>query len=319
MSFLFEGLVQNIPAIFYRCKCDTQWTMLFINTNVEKLTDYPASDFLNNSTRTYRSIIHPQDTRKVERAVQIAMQAHEPWTIEYRLLTRDNKEKWVIEMGIAIYDDMGDLEFLDGFIQDITKRKEMELALIASEKQIRNMAFTDSVTGLTNRNLFTDRLDQMILDSKRYHHEFALLFIDLDGFKKINDTYGHLVGDKLLAMAGERISASFRDSDVVARFGGDEFLIIVKNTSDVRAIESIAAKLLHKLAEPYYVDDLKFSVTASFGIAIHPQHATTSTKLIQRADKAMYKAKDAGRNCFVICNEKTQAGMGGNTSNTKNQ
>jgi len=319
MSAIFEGLIQNIPAIFYRSKCDAEWTMLFINTAIEKLTSYPASDFLNNSIRTYSSIIHAEDTQKVDSGVHTAIQTREPWAIEYRLLTRNKEVRWVIEMGVAIHDENGEVEYLDGFIQDITERKKMELALIASEQQIRDMAFTDSVTGLANRNLFTDRLDQMILDSNRYHHEFALLFVDLDGFKKINDTFGHLVGDKLLAMTGERISASFRDSDVVARFGGDEFLIIVKNTTDVHVIDSIATKLLHKLAEPYYVDDLKFSVTASFGIAIYPRHANTSTKLIQSADKAMYKAKDAGRNCFVICNEKAEASMEQNTTEATEQ
>jgi len=223
------------------------------------------------------------------------------------LITQKNEEKWVSEMGVAIYSPSGELEYLDGFIQDITERKKMELALRASEKEIRDMAFTDTVTGLANRNLFTDQLDQIILDANRYKHEFALLFIDLDGFKNVNDSYGHLVGDKLLSMAGERISTSFRDSDVVARFGGDEFLIIIKNTTDIESIETISNKLLIKLANHYYVDDLELSVTGSIGIAIFPRHATHSTKLIKRADKAMYQAKDAGRNRFVVYSDNESA------------
>ncbi|EGH00025.1 Signaling protein with a periplasmic binding domain and GGDEF domain [gamma proteobacterium IMCC2047] len=303
MNSIFEGLIQNIPAIFYRCKCDQQWTMLFINPAIEKLTGYPATNFISNSARTYSSIIHPEDAQKVASAVEVATQSGEPWAVEYRVITHNGEERWVIEMGVGIFDDQGVLKYLEGFIQNITERKNIELALVASERQIRDMAFTDCVTGLANRNLFTDRLDQMILDSKRYHHEFALLFIDLDGFKKINDTYGHLVGDKLLAMTGERISASFRDSDIVARFGGDEFLVIVKNTGDVKAIAQVCGKLLKRLAEPHYIDDLEFTVTASIGIAHYPCHATSSSRLIQMADKAMYKAKRAGRNCFVICSE----------------
>lgn len=306
MSSLFEGLIQNIPAIFYRCQCDKHWSMLFINNAIEKLTGYPTADFINNKIRSYASIIHPEDTKKVEAAVHTAMQIREPWSTEYRLITRDNEVRWVVEMGVAIYADNGELEYHDGFIQDITERKKIEFALIASEKQIRDMAFTDSVTGLANRNLFSDRLDQIILDSSRYEHKFSLLFIDLDGFKLINDTYGHQVGDKLLSLSAERISQSFRESDVVARFGGDEFLIIAKNTSSMQSAKCISTKLLDNLAKPYYIDDLKLSVTGSIGIAIYPKHATTSSELIRKADKAMYQAKDAGRNGYVIYTEEDE-------------
>jgi len=302
MSTFFEGLIQNIPAIFFRTKCDKNWTVEFINDAIKNLTGWPADDFIGNKAITYASIVHPEDLGMLRSAIEKATKENEPWSVEYRIITRDNTVKWLAETGIAIYSQTGEVEYEDGFIQDISERKSMELALRASEKQIRDMAFTDSVTGLANRNLFTDRLNQFILESKRYHSEFALLFIDIDKFKIINDTHGHLVGDKLLSMAAERISTSFRESDVVARFGGDEFLVIVKNISNSQEISLIADNLLAKLAAPYYVDSLELRITGSIGITFCPKDSTNSAQLIQNADKAMYQAKEAGKNCFAIFN-----------------
>ena len=300
MASVFEGLIQNIPAIFYRCNHDKNWTMHFINNAIEGLTGYPASDFVDNKVRGFSSIIHPDDTRKVEAAIRTALTKNSAWEIEYRLLTKANEIKWVAETGVGIFSAQQQLQYLDGFIQDITERKKMELSLWASEQQIRDMAFTDSVTGLANRNLFTDRLDQLMLQTKRYHLEFSLLFIDLDKFKHVNDTHGHLVGDQLLSMAAERISTSFRESDVVARFGGDEFLVIVKSTPGIEKIARIAEKLLTKLAAPYYVDNLELRVTGSIGIATCPRDSSTSLGLIKHADSAMYSAKLAGRNRYCV-------------------
>jgi len=300
MPSVFEGLIQNIPAIFYRCACDKSWTTHFMNNAIEDLTGYPASDFIANDVRTFTSIIHPDDSRKVSFSILNAVSNETRWEIEYRLITTAGDIKWVAETGVGIFSDDGQLEYLDGFIQDISARKKMELALKASEQQIRDMAFTDSVTGLANRNLFTDRLDQLILSCERYQTEFALLFIDLDKFKQVNDTHGHLVGDKLLSMAGERISTSFRESDVVARFGGDEFLVIVKNTTDVSNIELLAEKLLTTLSQPYYVNNLELVITGSIGITTCPLNGRSSNQLIQHADKAMYEAKMAGKNRYYV-------------------
>jgi len=300
MASVFEGLIQNIPAIFYRCACDENWTMRFINNAVKDITGFPASDFINNAVRPFSCVIHPEDQEKVSATILDAVAEKRRWELEFRFATASGETKWVAEIGVAIFSPDDQLEYLDGFIQDITERKKMELALRASEQQIRDMAFTDSVTGLANRNLFTDRLEQLILSCERYHTVFALLFIDLDKFKPINDEHGHLVGDKLLSMAGERISSAFRQSDVIARFGGDEFLVIVKNTDDVKNIETIAEKLLKKVAQTYYINNLELTITASIGITTCPLNGRTSAQLIQHADRAMYNAKQVGKNRFSI-------------------
>lgn len=316
MVTVFEGLIQNIPAIFYRCDYDESWTTFFMNNAIEDIAGYPASDFIGNKVRTFTSIIHPDDRQKVQQAIYSAVASGNRWEIEYRLVSNIGDVKWVAETGVGIFNEDRNLNYLDGFIQDISERKKMEFALRASEQQIRDMAFTDSVTGLANRNLFSDRLDQMILDSKRYDKAFALLFIDLDRFKAINDTHGHLVGDKILSMAGERISTTFRESDVIARFGGDEFLVIMKNTLGITDIEVMCSRLLEKLATPYYVDSLELVITGSIGVAVCPNDSQTSTELIQLADKAMYTAKLAGKNRYCLHAQKPTRGCS-NTSATE--
>lgn len=304
MADFFEGLIQNIPAIFYRCQCDENWTMLFINNAIENFTGFPAHEFIGNEVRAFSSIIHPDDIPLVNQAVRHALAQKTFYSVEFRVIAKDQSIKWVTETGCGVFSRAGELKYLDGFIQDISERKQMELALRASEQQIRDMAFTDAVTGLANRNLFSDRLEQMTLNTKRYKSEFALLFIDLDKFKHINDTHGHLLGDEVLRMASERIRETFRESDVIARFGGDEFLVIMKNIrGGTFDIEQVCNKLLEKLGTPYFVDDLELQITASIGVAICPNDSLTSNELIQLADKAMYKAKQIGRNRYYIHNQ----------------
>jgi len=126
MTSLFEGLIQNIPAIFYRCACDENWTMHFLNEAILKLSGYPASDFIENSVRTYTSIIHPDDVAYVDVSANAAVKQHEAWSLEYRIINRSGEIKWVSEIGMGTYSAAGEVEFLDGFIVDITERKKLK-------------------------------------------------------------------------------------------------------------------------------------------------------------------------------------------------
>jgi len=306
MASVYESLMQNIPAIFYRQSYDENWTTHVINNAIHDLIGYPASDFIQNKVRTFTSIIHPDDINYVEIAIDRAVTQKIPWELEYRVITKSGLVKWVSETGVGIFSSTNELLYLDGFMIDVSERKKIQLALKISERQILDMAYTDSITGLANRHQFTDRLDKLILSSKRYQTDFALIFIDLDQFKNVNDTHGHLLGDKLLSLAAKRISSTFRESDIVARFGGDEFLVVVKRTGDVENIQQITSKLLIKLATPYYIDDLELVITASIGIAISPKDGTHSNILIKNADKAMYDAKLAGKNQYSIFSEHYQ-------------
>ncbi|MCH9052797.1 MAG: EAL domain-containing protein [Proteobacteria bacterium] len=172
---------------------------------------------------------------------------------------------------------------------DITKQKQVE-------EQIRRQANYDSLTGLPNRMLFLDRLKQAIVSVRRNNGLLALLFIDLDRFKVVNDTLGHVVGDRLLQEAAERLQASVREVDTVARLGGDEFTIILQDIAKAEDAAMVANKVIDNLGKPFLLDGHEAFIGASIGITIFPADGDNATTLLRNADVAMYRAKDAGRN-----------------------
>ncbi|MBK5274384.1 MAG: diguanylate cyclase [Desulfuromonadales bacterium] len=177
-------------------------------------------------------------------------------------------------------------------IRDISER-------IENEKHIREQAFLDPLTGLANRRLFEDRLDQAIAKSRRYGTQFALLILDLDHFKDVNDTLGHDPGDQVLREAADRIRACCkRDLDTISRLGGDEFCIICADCGDREQLSVIAHQLLSEFARPFQLGESQITVTASLGISTFPDNGTEAEELEITADRAMYAAKKAGRNTY---------------------
>lgn len=176
------------------------------------------------------------------------------------------------------------------FMQDISGQK------LASA--LRHLAFHDSLTGLPNRNLLQDRLNREIAAAQRNHAGFAVIYIDIDRFKEINDTWGHDAGDGVLRAVVSRLRSALRRSDTLARLGGDEFVAILENAGKPALALSIAGKLLAACARPYRLNG--HPVTVSIGISLYPQHARTVEALLKCADSAMYKAKAAGRNTYRL-------------------
>ncbi|MGV8990057.1 MAG: bifunctional diguanylate cyclase/phosphodiesterase [Thiobacillus sp.] len=174
---------------------------------------------------------------------------------------------------------------------DVTEKKQ-------SEEVIWHQANFDALTQRPNRSMFHDRLDQEIHKAQRSHLELALLFIDLDLFKEVNDTLGHHIGDLLLVEAAQRITTCVREVDMVARLGGDEFTVILPELHEHISVERVAANILQKLAEPYHLGDEVIHVTGSIGITLYPRDATNAEGLLKNADQAMYVAKSLGRNRF---------------------
>ena len=168
---------------------------------------------------------------------------------------------------------------------------------VSQDSHIQRMAHYDSLTGLPNRELMRIRFSQALASARRHKLNLAVLFVDLDRFKDINDTLGHLVGDKLLCMVAERLSGSSREEDTIARLGGDEFLLVLPETNTESAAR-YAEKILERIGEPYPIEQHRLQVTPSVGIAIYPDDGTDMDALIKKADSAMYHAKRAGRNNF---------------------
>jgi diguanylate cyclase (GGDEF)-like protein/PAS domain S-box-containing protein len=172
--------------------------------------------------------------------------------------------------------------------------------LLRAEKRLEYMAHYDTLTGLPNRHLFEDRLDQALANGKRSGIPFTLIFIDLDDFKKINDSFGHHAGDKVLQAAGKRLQASIREIDTVSRLGGDEFVVIAPGLNGSEDIARVCSKAIEALVQPIDLDGKEVKIGGSFGCAQYPQDGDDASTLLKCADKAMYCAKAAGGNVHVI-------------------
>lgn len=183
-------------------------------------------------------------------------------------------------------------------IYNAIEKVSLRSALTQANKEIETLAFFDSLTGLANRNLFRDRFEQAIKMGRRSKEKFALMIIDLDGFKDINDTHGHMAGDKLLQAAAQKLGFCVRDSDTVSRFGGDEFMIILRNVIDKCGPDLVARKILDQFSMPVIFPGKEVFISGSIGISIFPDDAEDFDGLMKNADTAMYHAKEEGSNVF---------------------
>jgi len=203
-----------------------------------------------------------------------------------------NGYEFSIEINVAEMDLDGSKHFV-GLVRDITERK-------LAEDKLTRLALYDQMTGLPNRTMFYRQTEFFLAQAKRIHHMMAILFIDLDGFKSVNDTLGHDAGDLVLKAVGKRLHGCIRDSDIAARMGGDEFTVILNNIQSVEKAGDIARKIIDCLNQPIDCDGTFCNIGASIGIAVYPNHADNIEDLVKRADSAMYQAKNKGKNTYVI-------------------
>jgi diguanylate cyclase (GGDEF)-like protein/PAS domain S-box-containing protein len=290
----FRTLLSNIPGAMYRCDLDADWDMEFISDNIEAISGYPASDFIQSRVRTFASIIHPDDRQAVERIVGEAVSREEPFILEYRIVGADGGVRWVYEKGQGVFGPGGTVLWLDGAIFDITERKLLQ-------EQLATQAFHDSLTGLANRALFRDRADHALARVARHGGGLAVLLLDLDGFKFINDSMGHQVGDEVLVTVAKRILTSSRTSDTVARLGGDEFVVLLEEDVIEPAAIIVAQRILGVLRETFMCQGREVSLGGSIGIAFTSGADAMSTDdLLRNADAAMYCAKANGKDRYEL-------------------
>lgn len=238
--------------------------------------------------------IHPEDAYRISDHIQLELGSSEADFVvetEVRILCDGGSVRWMRIRFKTVSDDQGRKYKLTGVSQDITEKKR-------SEETIWQQANFDPLTGLPNRRMFQDRLEQEIKKSNRDGSQLALMFIDLDKFKEVNDTLGHDKGDILLAEAAQRISGCVRESDTVARMGGDEFTVILPDQEDAGSTERIAQDIIDVLVTPFKLGDETAYVSASIGITLYPNDAANLDILMSNADQAMYASKSAGRNRF---------------------
>ena len=242
-----------------------------------------------------RRFVHPEDISGVLGRMREVVRGSTPlYEAEFRVRHRDGHWIWVRSRGRVVERDAtGRALRLVGTDADVSKDK-------AAEERLRQRADFDLLTGLPNRALFADRLDNALRRSRRSGNALALLYLDVDHFKSINDNHGHEAGDELLKIAAERLVASVRGVDTVARLAGDEFTVILESPADPTDVEAVAAKLLEALRTPMWIGGSVVRISVSIGVALLEAGETDPASLLRRADEALYEAKREGRNRYAI-------------------
>ena len=270
------------------------------------INDHPvtADEFLSSVA------LHERDS--IKSIFEKSIEAKKSFSINYGVVLPDGTEKHILNKGEIIFNGQNTPETMLGIVQDVTQLKQ-------AEEEIRFLAFYDGLTGLANRMMLLNQLDQAIADATRNNETFALFFIDLDHFKRINDTLGHHIGDLLLINVAETLKKHIRRSDtltrigvndsdsVIARLGGDEFTILLSSIRDAEAAAVIARRIIKEIPTTHLIEGHEVSVTASIGISVFPADGTRADILLKNADSAMYHAKNCGRNNYQFYMEALNA------------
>lgn len=287
-------LLANLPGMAYRCLFNRNRTMEFLSDGCLTMTGYSSDDLVMNKRLSFNDLIVPAFRESIWSAWQKAVETRQPVRLEYRITTASNGEKWVLENGAPIFDKAGQIQALEGIIVDISEQKRIE-------EQIQHLARHDHLTNLPNRLLFSDRVEMALLMAKRQNCKLALFFVDLDKFKPVNDEFGHEVGDWLLQAVAKRMTGCVRESDTVARIGGDEFAVLLSCISSAQDAFIVAEKIRCTLHQPFVTPTgLLLAISCSLGIAMYPEHGNKEQDLLRSADEAMYCAKEGGRNSIMF-------------------
>ena len=275
------------------------------------VTGYSPEEFAADPYLWIR-MVAPEDRERVREHVQQILAGKDVPPIEHQIIRKDGNTRWVSDTTILLRNASGKLLSYDGVISDISERK-------TAEEQIRSLAFYDTLTQLPNRRLLNDRMEQTMAASKRSGLYGALMFLDLDNFKPLNDAHGHDVGDLLLIKVAYRITGCMREMDTVARFGGDEFVVMlseldVDKTESTKQAGIVAEKIRATLDEPYVLKiqhegkaetTVEYHCTSSIGVVLFINHEAGTEDIIKWADMAMYQAKEGGGNLIRFFDEKS--------------
>jgi diguanylate cyclase (GGDEF)-like protein/PAS domain S-box-containing protein len=260
----------------------------WISEELCRIYGLPENDKFHEVHSFIQNTTHPDDLDKVRKAMRSFRSGHSAEQgISYRITQPNGEIRWVKTSAeeTKSVDIDGNPTILLGMVQDITEQ-------VGVEENLLHLATHDPLTGLPNRSLFYDRLNHAIARAKRDHTSLAILFLDLDSFKDVNDTFGHLAGDKLLKDVAERLQECVRESDTVARMSGDEFTIILENVEKRENTQIAVENIIAKLSKPYRVSGQKTSLSASIGVALFPEDTEDADEILQKADQAMYAVKN---------------------------
>jgi diguanylate cyclase (GGDEF)-like protein/PAS domain S-box-containing protein len=287
-----QYLLDSTPAVIYSCKPYGDYAITFLSDNINKLLGYEANEFRGISER-WTDHVHKDDLPRVLTEIPRIFESGYH-SYEYRFRNKNGDYTWILNEMKLMYDEEGSPSEIVGYWMDIGKRKLLE-------EQLRYDAFHDALTQLPNRTLFLDHLEiEFARATRRENYIFAVLFLDMDRFKNINDSLGHLTGDKLLIAIGERLKKSLHSDDTVARLGGDEFAVLLSDIRSVEDSKKIAERLLNELRFPFYIENQEIFISASIGIVLKNRDHEMTAQMLRDADIAMYHAKALGGASYVF-------------------
>jgi len=290
MGNIFENADEGVMIT------DSRGIILSVNNAFVKTTQYSEDEVIGNKP----SILHSgfQDIDFYQRMWSILLRdQHWQGKIWNKRKNNENYPEWLSIT--AVLDENNIVSHYIGIFSDLSTEG-------ARDKRLYHLAHYDNLCDLPNRMLFYDRLRQTVSHSKRSDQKIAVMFMDIDGFKYINDEHGHHIGDELLQQISKRVVATLRESDTIARVGGDEFTLIIPNVENKESVAKIANKILSTINEPYTLHGVRFNISASIGISLYPENSGDINELVKQADIAMYQAKKEGKDRYKFFNGLTK-------------
>ena len=294
----YRALVEHIPAVVYTAEFGEQGAWSFVSPQIETILGFTAEEWIADPGLWFRQL-HPEDRDQAMEQEAESRRTGEPLASEYRMCSKDGRIVWFRDEASMVTDHSGEPLFMQGVMYDVSDRKR-------AEEELAFLAYHDKLTELPNRQMFAELLELALVRARRHDLGVAVLFLDLDDFKLVNDELGHSAGDELLRNVCARLREASRDTDLVARQGGDEFLVLVADIDPSRVAggktdraisriaESVARRLLTALQAPFQVGPTETYASASIGISVYPDDATDAETLLKHADAAMYQSKRMG-------------------------
>jgi len=267
---------------------DNKGIIEYVNPKFCRVTGYSLEEVLGKTPRILKGgLLSPEFYQELWQTIL----AGQEWHGVFNNRTKDGAMLWELASISPIRDEAGVVTHFVSVKEDFTEIKRLQ-------DQMNNLAHHDQLTGLPNRTLFYDRIKNAQAQARRRKSGFALFYLDLDGFKAVNDTHGHEHGDLLLAAVAKRLAGCVRESDTVARIGGDEFTVLLPDLQEREAASGIAGSIIESLGQPFNCGDGSCRIGVSIGISFYPADGEDSEQIISNADKAMYRVKNGGRNAF---------------------
>ena len=298
----YGALVEQIPAIVYIDVADESMSSTYVSPQIEDILGVTPQAYLDDPD-LWSSMLHPDDRASAIETYTTGRETGEPFTMEYRLIAPDGRVVWFQDSALVLKDADGRPSLIQGVMLDVTERKQ-------AEARLAFLAYHDSLTSLPNKAMFDELLELALARADRHEHGVAVLTLDVDNFKLVNDSLGHEAGDRLIAALAERLRGATRETDLVARQGGDEFLLLLADIDPssgpagtdgvTMAATQVADRVEHLLESPFELDGTELYASVSIGISLYPADAADAGGLLRNADAAMFRAKQSGPGGYVM-------------------